>query len=122
MSIPTQNEFLLPFLRLLSEGHPLTCPVIAFRLAKHLGISGDESQHMSGHQFTLISQVPMDGAPLYLDENLRNTQHIHERLRPYSHDTDMRCIGPEGRPVEINPAADKHTERRGLQRVTCEWA
>jgi hypothetical protein len=34
--------------------------------------------------FTQISNVPMDAAPLYLDENLRNAQHIHERLLPYS--------------------------------------
>jgi len=67
--------------------------------------------------FTQISQVPMDGAPLYLDENLRNTQHIHERLRPYSRDTDIQCIGPQGRPVEIVAAADRQTERRALQRA-----
>lgn len=67
--------------------------------------------------FTQISQIPMDGAPLYLDENLRNTQHIHERLKPYSLDPDMQCIGPEGRPVEIIAAPDKSSERRELQRV-----
>jgi superfamily I DNA and RNA helicase len=67
--------------------------------------------------FTQISQVPMDGAPLYLDKNLRNTQHIHERLRPYSQDTDMRCIGPQGRPVEIIAAESSQDERRELQRV-----
>lgn len=67
--------------------------------------------------FTQLSQVPMESAPLYLDENLRNTRHIHERLKPYSRDLDMQCIGPEGRPVEIIAAADKATERRELQRV-----
>ncbi len=67
--------------------------------------------------FTQISQIPMDGDPLYLDENLRNTQHIHERLKPYSRDKNAECIGPEGRPVEIIPAADAQAERRELQRV-----
>lgn len=67
--------------------------------------------------FTQISQIPMDGVPLYLDENLRNTQHIHERLKPYTRDTEMLCIGPEGRPVEIIPAPDRQSERRELQRV-----
>jgi len=67
--------------------------------------------------FTQISNIPMDNAPLYLDENLRNTQHIHERLKPYSRDADVQCIGPQGRPVEIIPAADKNAERRELQRV-----
>lgn len=67
--------------------------------------------------FTQISQIPMDGAPLHLDENLRNTQHIHERLKPYSIYVETHCIGPEGRPVEIIPAPDKQSERRELQRV-----
>ncbi len=67
--------------------------------------------------FTQISQIPMDGAPLYLDENLRNTQHIHERLKPYSRDVEIQCIGPEGRPVEVISASDKNAERRELQRV-----
>jgi superfamily I DNA/RNA helicase len=67
--------------------------------------------------FTQISNVPMDSAPLYLDENLRNTQHIHERLKPYSRDADMRCVGPDGRPVEIIAAADAKAQRRELQRV-----
>ena len=73
----------------------------------------DESQRI----FTQISQIPIEGAPLYLEENLRNTQHIHERLKPYSGHADMQCIGPEGRPVEIIPAPDKQSERRALQRV-----
>lgn len=67
--------------------------------------------------FTQISNIPLDNAPLYLDENLRNTQHIHERLKPYSRDADVQCIGPQGRPVEIIPAVDKNAERRELQRV-----
>ncbi len=67
--------------------------------------------------FTQISQIPMESEPLYLDENLRNTQHIHERLKPYSRDAEMQCIGPEGRPVEIISAPDKQSERRELQRV-----
>jgi len=67
--------------------------------------------------FTQISQIPMDNAPLYLDENLRNTQHIHERLKPYTRDPNVQCIGPQGRPVEIIPARDKNAERRELQKV-----
>ncbi len=67
--------------------------------------------------FTQISSIPMESAPLYLDENLRNTQHIHERLKPYSRDAQIQSIGPMGRPIEIIAAADKATERRELQRV-----
>lgn len=67
--------------------------------------------------FTSISQIPMDGAPLYLEENLRNTRHIHARLSAYAGGIDLQPMGPEGRPVEIIPVADKAAERRELQRV-----
>ena len=67
--------------------------------------------------FTQLSQIPIEGEPHYLDENLRNAQHIHERLQPYSRDTDTACIGPEGRPVEIIALAKPEDERRELQRV-----
>jgi len=67
--------------------------------------------------FTQISQVPMEGDPLYLDENLRNTQHIHERLKPYSRTPDVECIGPEGRPIEIIPAETEDEQKRELQRI-----
>lgn len=67
--------------------------------------------------FTPISQIPMDGAPLYLEENLRNTRHIHARLSAYAGGIDLQPLGPEGRPVEIIPVADKAAERRELQRV-----
>ncbi len=67
--------------------------------------------------FTQISQIPMDGEPLYLDENLRNTRHIHERLRPYIRDSDVMCVGPQGRPVAIISAQSAHEQRRALQSV-----
>ncbi len=67
--------------------------------------------------FTQISQMPLDSAPLYLDENLRNTQHIHERLKPYARDAEVQSAGPEGRPVEVIAAQDKNTTRRELQRI-----
>lgn len=65
--------------------------------------------------FSQLSQVPLDSEPLYLDENLRNTRHIHERLKPYSRDADIQCVGPEGRPVEIIAAGQE--QQRELQRV-----
>jgi len=67
--------------------------------------------------FTHISQIPMENEPLYLDENLRNAQHIHERLKPYSHEAQIECIGPEGRPVEIISVSKKAEQKRELQRV-----
>ncbi len=51
--------------------------------------------------YTQISNIPMSNEPLFLDENRRNTQHIHAALTPYmqTHE-ETTCLGPEGRPVE----------------------
>jgi hypothetical protein len=57
MPIPSQNDFLLPFLQLLSDGQTLTRSQIMFQLAKHFDISEEEAQHKSGSQFTLVSRV-----------------------------------------------------------------
>ena len=57
MAIPTQNEFLLPFLRLLSDGQTVTRAQALYRLAQGFGISEDEAQAMSGNQFTLVSRL-----------------------------------------------------------------
>jgi hypothetical protein len=65
-----------------------------------------------------ISNIPMEGEPFILDENCRNTQHIHAALAPYMHAlNDTICDGPEGRPVEYIAAKDAHAERRELARV-----
>ena len=56
--------------------------------------------------------------PFYLDENCRNTQHIHEQIIRYiDKPGDTICEGPEGRPVEIITALDKAAARRELQKV-----
>jgi superfamily I DNA and RNA helicase len=67
--------------------------------------------------FTQISNIPMQTQPMYLDENLRNTQHIHARLKGYSRDGDIECVGPEGRPVEIIPVQNHTQEVKALQQV-----
>jgi hypothetical protein len=46
MPIPSQNDFLLPFLTILSDGGTHTRAELTFRLAKHFGISEDEAQVM----------------------------------------------------------------------------
>lgn len=43
MPIPSQNEFLLPFLRLLGDGHSLTRADIMSWLIRHFAISEDSS-------------------------------------------------------------------------------
>lgn len=57
MPIPSQNEFLLPFLNLLSDEQSYTHSQMLFRLTKHFNIGEDEAQAMSGSQFTLVSRV-----------------------------------------------------------------
>jgi hypothetical protein len=74
----------------------------------------DDNQRL----YTQISNVPMEREPFFLDENCRNTQHIHARLLPYAKtDDETVCLGPEGRAVELVPAPTKQTARKELQRV-----
>lgn len=68
--------------------------------------------------YTQISNIPLDSEPFYLDENCRNTRHIHAALVPYAREAeDAICEGPEGRAVEIVPAADKQATHKALQQV-----
>lgn len=68
--------------------------------------------------YTQISHIPMEQEPFYLLENCRNTQSIHAALTPYARTPEeTECMGPEGRPVEVIPAANKQEARAALQRV-----
>lgn len=74
----------------------------------------DDNQRLY-HQ---IGSIPMEGEPLYLDENLRNTRMIHAALQPYRiTEEETFANGPEGRAIEMIPANDKSAARRELQRV-----
>lgn len=65
-----------------------------------------------------ISNIPMQGEPLFLSDNCRNTQHIHAQMSVYARRRDeTECLGPEGRPIEIIPAATFQDTRRTLQRL-----
>ncbi len=65
-----------------------------------------------------ISNIPMRGDPLLLNENCRNTQHIHAQLSAYAHAEEATdCLGPEGRPTEIIAARTPQDAKRELQRV-----
>lgn len=57
MPIPAQNDFLLPFLQILSDGQSHTRSKMIYQLTQHFGISEDEAQAMSGSQFTLVSRI-----------------------------------------------------------------
>lgn len=53
MPIPAQNDFLLPFLNILSDGKTITL----YRLGKHFSLSEADLNQMSGSQFTVINRV-----------------------------------------------------------------
>lgn len=81
MPIPSQNEFLVPFLQILSDGSDATRAQIMFRLAQHFSISQDEAQHMSGHQFTLVSRVAWCDAHFVKAGFVHKTQHPSDNMQ-----------------------------------------
>lgn len=74
----------------------------------------DDNQRL----YTQIGNIPIEADPLVLDENCRNTRHIHASLLPYKVTSEETVAnGPEGRPVEIILAKDRQETRRELQRL-----
>jgi len=65
--------------------------------------------------FKQLGDIPVQAPPFRLDKNLRNTQHIHERLRPYARAGTTQCVGPEGRPVEIYAVEEGSSTKQALQ-------
>jgi len=57
MPVPSQSEFLKPFLSILSNGQSPTRSQMFFKRSKHFEISQEEAQAMCGSQFTLVSRV-----------------------------------------------------------------
>lgn len=59
MPIPSQNEFLLPFLQFLSDGQTYRRLQMLFKLAKHFNISNDQVLAKVAH---LTSSLSVCGA------------------------------------------------------------
>jgi hypothetical protein len=81
----------------------------------------DDNQRL----YTQLGNIPFKSQPLMLVKNCRNTQGIFTALKPYlPSDDETVCIGPQGRPVEIIPVADKGEAlaelQKALQRLTRE--
>lgn len=57
MPIPSQNDFLLPFLESLADGQSHPRAQLMYGLAQHFAITEAEAQAMSGNQFTLVSRL-----------------------------------------------------------------
>ncbi len=81
MPIPSQNEFLLPFLQILSDGQDHTRGQIMFQLGKHFHISQDEAQRMSGLQFTLVSRIAWCDTHFCKAGLVSKTQHPHDSMQ-----------------------------------------
>lgn len=68
--------------------------------------------------YTQLSNIPIskEQPPLILSDNCRNTKSIFGILREYTKTaTDIRCVGPDGRPVEQVSASDDAEMRKALQ-------
>ena len=99
---PSQNEFLVPFLRLLTTGQDLTRSQLLYRLAKHFNLTEAEAQHMSGSQFTLVSRVAWCDVHFCKAGFVAKTQHPTDSME------DTFRITPLG-VRELNRRADKIT-------------
>jgi hypothetical protein len=102
MPIPTQNEFLLPFLHILSDGQDHARGQIMFQLAQHFGISQDEAQHMSGSQFTLVSRIAWCDAHFCKAGLVSKTQHPQASMQDSFRITSLGVR-------ELNKRAEKIT-------------
>lgn len=102
MSIPSQNDFLLPFLQILSDGQSYKRAQMTYKLAKHFNISEDEAQDMSGNQFTLISRVA------WCDVHFVKAGFVNKQRHHADSSQDMFSITPLGI-RELNRQPEKIT-------------
>lgn len=80
MSIPSQNEFLVPFLRLLSDGQSLTRDQLQQRLIKNFQLSEADTQAMSGKHNTLGSRIAWCDAHFVKAGFVEKQQHHNDRM------------------------------------------
>lgn len=85
MPIPSQNDFLLPFLTILSDGQTYTRSQLQSRLVKHLNISDEESYQMSGNQLTLVNRVAWCDAHFvkagFVDKRQHHADSVQDQFR-----------------------------------------
>jgi superfamily I DNA/RNA helicase len=73
----------------------------------------DDNQNV----YQQIANLPIKNPPIPLTKNCRNTQEIHKIVTRYTSNQDTECIGPQGRPVEMNPAKDHKDAQEALRKV-----
>lgn len=80
MAIPTQNEFLLPFLDILSDGKTYTRGKLLTKLAEHFKLSPADIEAMSGRQYTLVNRVAWCDVYFVKAGFITKKKHAHSHL------------------------------------------
>jgi hypothetical protein len=64
--------------------------------------------------YAQISNIPMEGEPFYLDENCRNTRHIHASLMPCPMPTPTARPSAKALKVVLSKSSPRPTSRRHI--------
>jgi len=80
----------------------------------------DENQIL--YHDSAIGEIPIDGPPLTLRRNCRNTKRIHDFILPFYHDPDeIICQGPEGTLPKLFVYDSEYQQKDGLRRLLARW-
>lgn len=101
MSIPSQNDFLLPFLSLLGDGETLTRSQMFLRLVKHFGISDEDARQMRGKQLTLVNRLAWCDAHFVKAGFVNKRQHHADSLQDQFRITSLGIRELNRRPEKI---------------------
>ena len=80
----------------------------------------DENQIL--YHNSAIGEIPINGLPLILRRNCRNTRMIHDFISLFYHDPEeIICQGPEGTKPKLFIYDDAHQQKDGLRRLLARW-
>jgi len=81
MPVPSQNDFLLPFLTILSDGKTSTRSQLLYQLGKQFKLTQDDLNQMSGNQFTIVNRVGWCDAHFVKAGFASKKQHLTDNLQ-----------------------------------------
>ena len=80
----------------------------------------DENQIL--YHDSAIAEIPIQGPPLILRRNCRNTQRIHNFISLFYHEPEeLICQGPEGTRPKLFVYDDEFQQKDGLRRLLARW-
>lgn len=80
----------------------------------------DENQIL--YHDSAIGEIPINGLPLILRRNCRNTERIHDFISLFYHDPEeIICQGPEGTLPKLFVYCDESQQQDGLRRLLARW-